>query len=575
MKDFLGFHGGTDDEGSSDQRPALSIERESRFESHQTPGNPLATRPDAREAVELARAMDGTHRDRALAVAKIVIDDVGTRGTFILLDGVKPAVLLREPTRLVRLGLGDPRLKQLLWQYGISSQETLGRYVVEALEHRARDQGRTFSVHTFSHYERATGVLYVHDQADAVYRIAPDGSVGTIPNGSEDIFFSAVSGAAPMTPAQPGGSKLDELIFGTVNFKAEDADALGDRRLMLRLWMFAQFFPELLPTKPLLLLVGERGATKTSTIRRLGRALLGPHFEVMPLSGDRRDVETAITNEPLAALDNVDRSPRWLEDLLAVAATGGRIGRRRLNTTNAFETFSMRAFVALTARTPRFTREDVLERLLVLPLDRRVSFVSEAELLAEVDRQRDALLGEIIFRVLPGIVRALHERAYERIETSTRMADFAAFAVKAAGALGSTEEQVRRALERLARDQAALTDAGTDLAGLIGRWLAADATNEGRSVSTRELFAELREIATHAGLSFGCQSTLAFGHAFTRARAGLGSAFEVEDRVGHARARLLSFRRRSGVQMSPEIATDPSGAQGAVEQAPLSGRIAS
>jgi hypothetical protein len=51
-------------------------------------------------------------------------------------------------------------------------------------------------------------------------------------------------------------------------------------------------------------------------------------------------------------LDNADRKCNWLNDRLAVVATGGNVKRRDYFTTNTLVEFKVLAFVGITSRTP-------------------------------------------------------------------------------------------------------------------------------------------------------------------------------------------------------------------------------
>jgi hypothetical protein len=74
--------------------------------------------------------------------------------------------------------------------------------------------------------------------------------------------------------------------------------------------------------------------------------------------------------KPLFELDNVDGRIKWLNDKLAVVATGGNLEKRILHTTNQHKEFPIISTVALTSRTPMFRRDDIAERLQIVSLDR-------------------------------------------------------------------------------------------------------------------------------------------------------------------------------------------------------------
>jgi hypothetical protein len=144
----------------------------------------------------------------------------------------------------------------------------------------------------------------------------------------------------------------------------------ADQQWLFRSWLHATLFPELFPTRPILAMIGTMGSGKTSVLRRIGQLLFGPKFQVMGMSDDPKDFDAAVTGEAFVAVDNADADVKWLDDKLAVVATGGTLKRRVLYTTNQLVEFPITAFVGITSRTPHFKREDVADRLLLFHVER-------------------------------------------------------------------------------------------------------------------------------------------------------------------------------------------------------------
>ena len=82
--------------------------------------------------------------------------------------------------------------------------------------------------------------------------------------------------------------------------------------------------------------------------------LYGPAFEVEGVTRDgEADFYVSITHSPFCAFDNVDQRIPWLEDAIARLATGMKITKKVLYTTNDQATYRPHCFLAFTARTPR------------------------------------------------------------------------------------------------------------------------------------------------------------------------------------------------------------------------------
>ena len=187
-----------------------------------------------------------------------------------------------------------------------------------------------------------------------------------VDNGTDAVLFLHDSGRTPFclgTP-QPDRSLWDTILLSPIPFHP-DVLTLGDCRRLFRLWFYALFFPELFPTRPILALVGPKGSTKSFVLRKVGRLLFGASFNVMSLSNDPKDFDAAVTHDHFVAVDNADTPVRWLNDRLAVAATGGTLKRRALYTTNRLVEYPIRAYLGITSRTPHFHRDDVADRLLL------------------------------------------------------------------------------------------------------------------------------------------------------------------------------------------------------------------
>ena len=112
--------------------------------------------------------------------------------------------------------------------------------------------------------------------------------------------------------------------------------------------------------------------------------LFGSKYNVTPLPSKPEDFDTLVTNNHLVILDNVDTGKSWLNDKLASVATGQNIGKRKLYTDNEEIKLPTKTYLALTSRTPQFTRDDVADRLIGIPFKRISEFVPEGELIKDI-----------------------------------------------------------------------------------------------------------------------------------------------------------------------------------------------
>ena len=256
---------------------------------------------------------------------------------------------------------------------------------------------------------------------------------------------------------------------------------------------------------------------------------------------DARDFDAAVTNNSFVVLDNADRKCNWLNDRLAVVATGGNVKRRDYFTTNTLVEFKVLAFVGITSRTPFFRREDVAERLLLLYVERIDSFLAESNLQAELQSRRNLIMSEVI-QYLQKIVQALEAQRGENYATKFRMADFAAFALKIAHSEGRAE-QLSSILDRTANEQSSFTLEEDPVVELLSLWLEeSNGKNCGRAVKTAVLCNELAQIASANSIQFEFMGdTKRFGNHLTDIKSALRECFDLTEETKGGRYRYFSF----------------------------------
>src|SRR5262249_26770003 len=132
-----------------------------------------------------------------------------------------------------------------------------------------------------------------------------------------------------------------------------------DVRHVIRTWVMALFFKELFPVKPILFLHGETGSGKTSLFKCIGGVLLGAGEGPTELPEDQDNFNHLVSSNEFVVLDNVDDWKPWLPNKLAMVATSYSFDKRKLYTDSTVLHHRVSCFVGITARTPRFIRDDV------------------------------------------------------------------------------------------------------------------------------------------------------------------------------------------------------------------------
>jgi len=209
-------------------------------------------------------------------------------------------------------------------------------------------------------------------------------------------------------------------------------------------------------------------------------------------------------------LDNVDSYCRWIEDRLATVATGQTIRLRKLYTTNEMLSFPTRCAIALTARTPRFRRDDVVERLQILRVTRLDAFAKESDWYQEIETHRTGLWAQLL-RELNAVVASLRLTSTNAPDT-IRMADWASLATTIGGTLGQASA-VRSALEASELDKAHFLLEADEVYDLLHALAYERPDSEWRA---GELFAELKRRGENADVEFTIKSPRSLGRILHR-----------------------------------------------------------
>lgn len=233
---------------------------------------------------------------------------------------------------------------------------------------------------------------------------------------------------------------FDKYIADSMNIDTDTGTLTAEEfKTLVRVWFLSTFFESIMPTKVLLVAVGEKGSGKTSTLRRIGIILFGSKYNVTPLPSKPEDFDTLVTNNHLVILDNVDTGKSWLNDKLASVATGQNIGKRKLYTDNEEIKLPTKTYLALTSRTPQFTRDDVADRLIGIPFKRIFEFVPEGELIKDILDHRDEIMSYIMYE-LQKVLKAFETTKEQAYKSIVRSADFAKFGLRIFDTLGKKAE---------------------------------------------------------------------------------------------------------------------------------------
>ena len=194
---------------------------------------------------------------------------------------------------------------------------------------------------------------------------------------------------------------------------------------------------------PIEVIHGEKGASKTTTMR-MNKSLIDPSpRDVSSMPKATQDLAISINNTYMACYDNLDIISSERSDLLCIASTGGVYPKRKLYTNDEESMMSLKSKITLNGINVVAIKPDLLDRCIVLALER----IPESERMEErliwssFNEDKPKILGAI----LTALSRA--KRIYPTLKLTKlgRMADFTMWGYAVAEALEIGGEEFLKA----------------------------------------------------------------------------------------------------------------------------------
>jgi hypothetical protein len=384
-------------------------------------------------------------------------------------------------------------------------------------------------------------VLRISRFDGTIYRL--DGQAVVEEANGENALFLDDPIWIPYTPEKRG----ENLYWLTNNLPnwAECGEMAG---LVLRAWILSIFFTELCPTRPILVLLGDKGSGKSMLLRLVLRILFGRMVEISGIPDKPDGFTAAAAAAHILGMDNLDDYTPWLRDKLASLSTGKMDEYRKLFTSNEVGRVFYRCWLAFTARTPEtLRRDDLTDRMVILGLKRLEEWQAERSFLERIEKERNEFWGDIFFR-LNRIVAQLRKGGLKN-QSNLRLADWESVCRIAAQTEGH-ESLWEGFVEGLKLKQADFLLEGNLIFEGISEWIE-KMGNEGREVKAKELYQELK------GVLFGenkptmdwPKSVKSFGRHLMGIRYDLRKVFKVEWRQDRNKVWVYQFFRLTGDEM--------------------------
>jgi hypothetical protein len=270
------------------------------------------------------------------------------------------------------------------------------------------------------------GATY-YDLADERWR-----AVRITPDGWEVVFeppslFRRYAHQRPQVEPVQGGNVQELLRFLNVS---SDEDGL-----LVLVATVACFVPDI--AHPLVYPHGDHGAGKTYLHRVIRRVVDPSHTEVLSFPRDAKEFAQKLAHNYFAPFDNVSRLGDEQADILCRAVTGEGFVKRMLYTDDDDVIYSFRRCVGLNGINVVSQRPDLLDRTLLVELERIPPNQrrEEADFWRDFEGSRPSILGG----VFDALSHALRLYPDIHLAEMPRLADFARWGEAIARALGYPE----------------------------------------------------------------------------------------------------------------------------------------
>lgn len=354
---------------------------------------------DLKAAIMDLRQMRGMGAaQRMLKMADVVLARMREDGELIHTRGGQLWFMRKDTGRPIEMGDRSMWLDAYLQRtFALNPTETACRFVKSELVTFTRNQAASSDLTTLSYYEPVRKVLLLHTGGRDVLHITGN-EIETHPNGYAHTVFTVDDALEPFRVGRVGdlgGIRWYDMLFGPQMDHIEGILTKEEAVVLLRAWFLFLLFRSVAPNRPLLTILGAPGSGKTTTAKKLYRLLYGRYRHITTIeTAEKFDASTI--NSPFVAFDNVDQFERWLPEKLAQAASVTDVTARRLYTDTDTITQRRQAMLMLTAHNPKFTREDVVDRMIIVALKRLPQWLPEGEILEGVSDLRAALWADII-----------------------------------------------------------------------------------------------------------------------------------------------------------------------------------
>lgn len=269
---------------------------------------------------------------------------------------------------------------------------------------------------------------FYYDLCDADWRVVQVNADGCHIESNPPILFTRNRNmeqqVEPDFSMEP--KDLVDLVKKHFRFK-KNSDAV-----LFSVYLVTNFLPQI--AHVILVLFGEKGAAKSTTMRMAKRIVDPAKQDLLSMPATKADLAISLSNSYMPCFDNLDSLSAEKSDMLCMAATGGAFTKRTLYSDSDETILQFKRCVGLNGINIVATRPDLLDRSILLELERipRYERKTENVIWQEFESDLPLFLGAIFNTISTAIP------LYDEVELDEvgRMADFTYWGYAIAEVLG-------------------------------------------------------------------------------------------------------------------------------------------
>ena len=444
----------------------------------------LSGKTEFYKAPKTVKLADGTEhkaeekeerRNQADRLIGYALEDV--QELFVDQHGAPHALIGGEPVALTSRCYSW--LRRLMWvEEGRSVSGEYLKMAAGTLAAHAEFSGEVGELYTRAAWHE--GILYYELRPGKVVRVGPGGWTF---EGTPPVLFRHYVNLKALPDPEAGGS-LD-VLDGLVNLKSE-----RDRRLFKA---YLVTLPLGHVGRPIFNASGAMGSGKT-TIQRLIKRLLDPTAPET-VRFDPRDFLQKAMHAYIVMLDNQNTIPEWAADTLCRLVTGEADSKRRLYTDDEDFIIELRRVVLLNGINVPTDRGDVLDRSLVVELER----------IPDGERKTEEQIWELFARAHPRLLGALFDTLSKaialkpsmKLSRRPRLADWGEYAASVYEIMGWGAETFLNDWDEVVKVQNQATLDGSPVAQAIIKFMQ---DREEYNATSSKMHSKLKVVAAQLGV---------------------------------------------------------------------------